>query len=382
MISIAFGELNWRRINVNPNTAIGIRWSLRSSVKLLLVAAFAALFVVTLSGAARAEEVPETIAELQSVEQGVVDDSSYLIDYLAVTWKASESASDAAELQVGVVEPYGAVRFHHLDVWGEWIAFFVDGAEAPRTWASSLVNAERADAYEVRGIPDWAIDPQVVVINTTDGPAVAGTGQLLGASSEPSACLSRAEWGADESLRLEGDGTETWPTSFYPVQGLIVHHAGSNGSSDPAALVRAIYAYHTGLGWGDIAYNYLVDSSGRVYEGRWSGMTSTPCSAGGDGSDFGHNEAGEFVRGGHAKYHNAGNVGAALLGNYASPAENNDPDWVQAYPTADMVTGLESLLADLSVRHGLDPSGEFSYVNPRCGASEDPPYWDCSDTNS
>jgi hypothetical protein len=367
---------------VIPTTAIDLRGSMTNSMKLLLVGVLAALFVVMLSGAARAQEVPETIADLQSVERGVVDASSRLIDYLAVTWNAPESAIDEAELRIGSVEPNGAVRFRHSGMWGEWIAFFEDGAQAPGEWGSSLVHADRAEAYEVRGIPDWASDPQVFVINTTDGPPVAGTGQLLGTSSEEAACLSRAEWGADESVRFDEDGTELWPTSFYPTQGIIVHHAGSNDSSDPAALVRAIYAFHTaGRGWGDIAYHYLIDSSGRVYEGRWSGTTRTPCSAGGDGSDFAHNDTGVLVRGGHTKYHNAGNVGVALLGNYATAEENHDPGWVQAYPTADMLTDLKSLLVDLSARHGLDPSGQFGYVNPRCGALEDTPYWDCSDTS-
>jgi putative cell wall-binding protein len=331
-------------------------------------------------GAAEAAEIPETIAVVASAEQGVVAEPSHIIDYLAVTWSADDSTIESHEIEAVSAEPHGAVRFRHGDSWGQWIAFTEDGAQAPGEWGSGLVDADRAEAYEIRGIPEWALDPKVFVINTKDGPPMTGTAQLQGAVGE-SSCLSRAEWGADESLRMEEDGSESWSPAFYPVQGVIVHHAGSNDGADPAEMVRAIYAFHTlGRGWGDIAYNYLVDDAGRIYEGRWSGVARMPCSGGGDGTDFAHNEAGDLVRGGHTKYHHAGNVGVAMLGNYASPAENHDPDWVQAHPTSAMVDGLETLLAELTARHGLDPTGKYGYVNPRCGALEDSPYWDCDDT--
>src|SRR5438045_2671376 len=36
--------------------------------------------------------------------------------------------------------------------------------------------------------------------------------------------IPRVDWGADESLRYDSTGKETWPPAFYPVQKLIVHH--------------------------------------------------------------------------------------------------------------------------------------------------------------
>ena len=64
------------------------------------------------------------------------------------------------------------------------------------------------------------------------------------------------------------------PTTQTPVVNepthLIVHHsAGSNSSSDWAAVVRSIWDFHVnGRGWNDIGYHYLIDPNGEVYLGR------------------------------------------------------------------------------------------------------------------
>lgn len=82
--------------------------------------------------------------------------------------------------------------------------------------------------------------------------------------------ITRAQWGADESMRCGGTVYDDG------VKAAIVHHtAGSNdyAPQDSAAIVRAIYAYHTReLGWCDIAYNALVDKYGQVFEGRAGGI--------------------------------------------------------------------------------------------------------------
>ena len=85
--------------------------------------------------------------------------------------------------------------------------------------------------------------------------------------------LSRAGWGADESLRFEPDGTEKFPTAFFDVQTLTVHHTvTANSDPDPAATVRAIYFFQCITeDFGDIGYHLLIDQAGTVYEGRYSG---------------------------------------------------------------------------------------------------------------
>lgn len=54
---------------------------------------------------------------------------------------------------------------------------------------------------------------------------------------------------------------------------LIVHHSASrNGHSgaDAPGILRSFYDYHTSAekGWNDIAYNFLIDADGGIWEGR------------------------------------------------------------------------------------------------------------------
>ncbi len=54
---------------------------------------------------------------------------------------------------------------------------------------------------------------------------------------------------------------------------VIIHHtAGTNVSSDWAAVVRSIWDFHVNTnGWDDVGYNWLVDPNGVLYEGRGDG---------------------------------------------------------------------------------------------------------------
>jgi hypothetical protein len=176
----------------------------------------------------------------------------------------------------------------------------------------------------------------------------------------PVTYLSRAAWGADESLRFSG-GVEIWPAECYPMQALTVHHSASaNGDPDPAATVRGIYRYQappSGLGWGDIGYHLLIDEAGAVYEGRWSGADVVPV-FGPDGAP-----ANPLVNtGGHALGFNVGNIGVCLLGNFTAVT-----------PTSAAQTALVNVLAGLARIGAIDPMGLVHYVNPVNGNTNSVP---------
>ena len=277
----------------------------------------------------RATGPPETLASERAVTSNVPVESEFPIDFLGVLYE-------------GDVEG-GAVRFRHGGRWGSWVKLHDDGAEVADHWASGLVPGSDAEAYQVR-VPAGAHAARAVVINTTDGRPQAAPA-AAGECPDATAVVTRCEWGADESLM-------TWTPEFHPAQKLTVHHtATTNGSADPAATVRAIYRYQAvDRGFGDIGYQYLIDSSGRVYEGRYSGTDSRP------GHDAG---GGKVVTAAHVGGFNAGNTGIALLGNFTS-----------AESTSAARGALTGLLSELIARHGIDPHGTSEYVNPVSGATK------------
>jgi uncharacterized protein with LGFP repeats len=107
--------------------------------------------------------------------------------------------------------------------------------------------------------------------------------------------ISRAQWGADEAMRR---GT---PLFDNGIRAGIVHHTATPNeyaAGDSASIVRGIYRYHTtDLGWGDIAYNALVDRYGQVFEGRFGGITRP-------------------VEGSHTGGFNANTWAVAMIGNF------------------------------------------------------------------
>jgi hypothetical protein len=166
--------------------------------------------------------------------------------------------------------------------------------------------------------------------------------------------LSRAQWGADESLRFDAAGNEVWPPTYWPVQTFTVHHT-ADGSTDPdnAARLRSIYRYQAvDEAWGDLGYQFMIDDAGVIYEGRYSGADGLP----------GFDANGLMVNGAHVAGYNAGNVGIALIGDFTS-----------TLPTAPAYRTLVLLLAGLAAWQGIDPLARVNYVNPISAVTADVP---------
>ncbi len=119
------------------------------------------------------------------------------------------------------------------------------------------------------------------------------------------------------------------PLVYWPTTHLVIHHTVSpNTVADWPAHVRAIWYDHTlNRGWGDIAYNYLIDPAGRLYEGHRGGPGVVGHMTGGENSG-------------------QGIASVALLGDFNA-----------APPTPAMLAALIDLLAWLADQHSLDPYG-------------------------
>jgi len=262
-----------------------------------------------------------------------VVDPSFPADYVAVTWTGGHAKA--------------LVRFKHGRTWTAWQDMGEDGVQEAGTFATGVVPAGDADAYQVR-IPAGVTGARSVAINTTDGEPATGTAAASATATGERTTwgvVTRAGWGADENLRFS-DGVEDWEKAFYPAQKFTVHHtAGINDDPDPAATVRAIYRFHAiDRGWGDIGYQFLVDARGTVYEGRQTDddLATPP----------GFDADGDVVQGAHVADHNSGNIGVSLLGTYTSRR-----------PSVLAQRSLERLLAVLSVKTGISPTGWSWYDN-------------------
>ncbi|GIU88811.1 MAG: hypothetical protein KatS3mg009_3326 [Acidimicrobiia bacterium] len=150
--------------------------------------------------------------------------------------------------------------------------------------------------------------------------------------------VTRAQWGADESLRGRDqvyDGV---------VEKIVVHHTGAP-VGDPAAHARGVYAHALSTGYSDVPYHWLISPDGRIFEGRWA--ADYPAGQPHTGERNGAN-----VRGAHASAHNSRTIGVALMGNYEGGA-----------PPAVAVEALVTVLAWKCARWGIDPLGAGTYTN-------------------
>ncbi len=174
---------------------------------------------------------------------------------------------------------------------------------------------------------------------------LAGSLGPLAVGGGPPPVVTRAQWGADESLRREAPG-------FAPIHRAIVHHTvTATNEPDPAGRVRAIYRHHVVRNrWSDIAYNFLVDGAGRIYEGRWA----RPYGPGQlhDGEDGN----GRGVIGAHARGHNTGSVGIAVLGTYTNGHTS---------PTDAALGAVATIVAWKLGPRGVDPRAPGALVGHR-----------------
>jgi hypothetical protein len=169
----------------------------------------------------------------------------------------------------------------------------------------------------------------------------AGSGQKTIARITAPTIVTRAEWGADESIR------DSHVVGWAPFRKIVVHHTASpNSVRDPAATVRFGYELHVvGRGFTDIGYNFLISPDGQIFEGRRARKY-------GKGElHTGEDGAGNAIIGGHTKGRNAGTCGIALIGNFMKTA-----------PSPAAIESLIHLAAWEAQRHKIDPLGSDEFI--------------------
>ena len=188
----------------------------------------------------------------------------------------------------------GRVRVHTEAGWGRWYQLHdaTGGDHGPdpgsreattaRT-ASDPVWVGEADGFEV-SLPVDATGVSVLLVRPTGEAAPHAEAAVPAASTEsaPGArprILRREVWGA-RAFRGRPEFNRRL------VRGVVHHTVTSNeySADEVPSILRSIQAYHqNGRGWSDIAYNFIVDRFGRVWEARDHSFESAVVSAASSG---------------------------------------------------------------------------------------------------
>lgn len=267
------------------------------------------------------ESSPASAVERLLVSQEL--DAPFPFSALAVHWQGSLPEGAAAQFEA---------RFRRGESWGSWQPLG-QGPSHPQSmegWrVTQLLHTSEAEGTQIRvALGSYAQQFPELAQAELHLLRALETGRRYVAHSVPPVLaaervgkppvVTRAQWGADETLGLERDGSgrtvRVWEPEYQPITHIVLHHtAGPNlcAATDVVCqrqsveMVNIIYYYHAEvLGWGDIGYNAIVGYDGRIYAGRRGSAAAA--------SD----PLGEPVVGGHVFGYNYGTYGIAIMGDF------------------------------------------------------------------
>ncbi len=264
---------------------------------------------------------------------------------VALSWDGP--ASEAGGAAPGTV----SLRSRTGGTWGAWTAITADPADQGGEGAGRVgtevvwLGADGADAVEIRVDDGPLVGLELLKMRYTAGerlPDEAADEALSSGGAARPTIRPRSDW-ASGGWKSATSGCGSGPVVASSLKHVVVHHTASTNSYTAAqvpGLIDGIYQYHTAsLGWCDIAYNFLVDQFGTIWQGR-TGDVAQP------------------VVGGHAMGFNTGSVGVSLLGQFepgASPASGT--------PTTAMLDSTARLIAWKLSLAGLDPNGTVAVTS-------------------
>lgn len=171
----------------------------------------------------------------------------------------------------------------------------------------------------------------------------------------PPLMYDRAAWDADP---FRGNPVALARPRY---QRMAFHHAAgfwANTREEGLAQLKAIQDLHQNIrGWSDIGYHFVLDQSGRLYQGR--PFLRGPASL---------DSAPALAMGAHVGGHNTGNIGVCMLGCYHPPYIPPRCMDTLSPPTFD---SLAVTFAFLSENYGVAPAnlrghGQFAGASTSC----------------
>ena len=231
----------------------------------------------------------------------------------------------------------------HDGAWGPWALASVTGHDSDRgtgsaalfgepVWVAGADQIQLRSSQPVHGLRVHFVSPTVPA-RTGASPWVAADATLplaqpvLPAGPGQPPIIARSAWAGHQA-------PASGPAEYGTVKLAFVHHTeNSNGYSQAqvATMLLAIFDYHRYVrGFHDIAYNFLIDAFGRIWEGRAGGIDAP-------------------VIGAHAGGYNLESTGVAVLGTF-----------VGSVPPPRALAALEQLLAWKLSLHGVPTLGKVS----------------------
>jgi len=239
-----------------------------------------------------------------------------------------------------------ALRSRNDGTWSPWTEVVANPDDAPdgrpdaRPSIGPVWVGHGSQQLEVALLEGLLAEIDIVGLHATASPTAFGA-RAVGAVGASAAQVSgssfirpRSDW-ATEDMDWRCDGA---PTETKDLRAMVVHHTASNtapySQADVPDIIRGFWRYHVGTnGWCDIAYNFLVDSFGGVWEGRQGGITKA-------------------IVGGHTRGFNSETTSVSQIGNFE-----------QNVPTEAMTSATSRVVGWKLGYHGLDPEGRTTLTN-------------------
>lgn len=211
--------------------------------------------------------------------------------------------------------------------WSPWQAVFLKRYPNGRFWGKAAFE-KRVGSVRLRALDDATSAPHEVKIfsvetfSSDDKESESSQPGAPSRPAEPPLVHGRTEWKAVAPKE---------PYTPHTPERITLHHTEGHQTRALARSMQEIFfiqEFHMqGRGWNDIAYHFLIDAAGNIFEGRPEGVV-----------------------GSHTLNENTNNIGIAMLGAYHPP--KNDPVtneqlaafvWVARYLQARYAIGASTL---------------------------------------
>ncbi|MBI2709216.1 MAG: DUF4214 domain-containing protein [Actinobacteria bacterium] len=310
--------------------------------------------VVTLAGPSAAALAPAAgdVARLRAAGRTDAESPRRTTGAATRGWSGAIDVTDGTQMVAftwsGAADGAVEVRSREGGRWSTWTPAAASPDEGPDTGGNGRtgvgpvwLGSKGADRVEVRVARAGLRDLRMRAMRWIE--PVAGTGpQPAGAEPVGPGIRPRSDW-APGGWVSSNAGCPAAPEVQSQLKFAVVHHTASSNDYTPSqvpGILAGSYLYQVkDLGWCDMAYNFLVDKFGTIWQGR-SGDIGLP------------------IMGGHSKGFNTDSMGVALIGQY-QPGESP----AAAPPTAAEFTALRELLAWKLWMHRIDPLGTVTVVS-------------------